>query len=160
MRKQIRSYQGLWVRQNEELLLNGCRVSVWDDENFLKQWWPLGNIIHIFPKGYICISIPLIHTVQVSHNKFAYFLTFLSKKKKNIIHIMNRTLKMATFIMLYIFYQYYKNLKKDCEVHLVQPWFHSWPPVTYWRSRLPRFRGGGAHHKPKPKPTKTKHKLI
>ena len=34
---------------------------------------------------------------------------------------MNRTLKMATFIMLYIFYQYYKNLKKDCEVHLVQP---------------------------------------
>lgn len=33
--------------------------------------------------------------------------------------------------MLYIFYQYYKNLKKDCEVQLVQPWFHSWPPLWH-----------------------------
>lgn len=32
------------------------------------------------------------------------------------------------------------------------------PFMTYWRSRLPHFQGGGAHHKPKPKRTKTKQK--
>lgn len=36
-RKEHRGYQGLEGEGNEELLFNGCRVSVWDDERVLEM---------------------------------------------------------------------------------------------------------------------------